>query len=114
MANLNEMRELKNVVSHIMSDCDLAEEIYEFSSKQLEYKLHNAGLSAIRGINDDRDIRDARAAQYIHDLVQAITFFMEDGNEVSFTLGNSLYPNAERPDWANTDHHYDDQDDEED
>jgi len=103
MANLNEMRELKNVVEQIMSDKDLAKEIYNEADKLLEMKLHNAGLSAVRGNYNSKDIQEARAAYYLQDLIHAVIIYMEDGNSSTITMNDELYPNAEKPDWAEED-----------
>ena len=100
MANLNEMRELKNIVDHIISDPELAKDIMSEANKLLDMKLHNAGLDAIRGNYNSKDIQEARAAYYLQDLIHAVIIYMEDGNSSTITMNDELYPNAEKPDWA--------------
>lgn len=98
--NLNDMRELKNVVNQIMSDKNLALEVYKEARELFEMKLHNAGLDAIRGNYNSTSINEARAARYLEDLIHAIIMYMEDGNDACFTSDKSLYPDAELPVWS--------------
>ena len=97
--NLNEMRELKNVVAQIMSDKELAQSIQAEADKLMDIKLHNAGLDAISGEYDTANIRSAKAAYYLSGLISSIVFYMEDGNDFIITMNDSLYPNAEKPNW---------------
>lgn len=98
--DLNKMRELKNVVTELVNNPQLAEMCYRLSDKDMQMHIHNAGISAIYGKMDSDDIHKARAAMYLNDLIHAITCYIEDGNDSTFTIGNSLYPKAETFDWG--------------
>lgn len=93
------MRELKNVVERLASDSSLLELCMKVSRENLDMKVHNAGISAIHGNYESKDISEAKASVYISDLVHAIQCFVEDGNDSTFTIGNSMYPNAEAFEW---------------
>lgn len=97
--NINEMRELKNVVEHIMANPDLAEQIYEIANEMFRYKINNAGIDAIDGEYESKAIKEARASLYLYDLIHSITMYMEDGNDSSITMNSKRYPNATQPDW---------------
>lgn len=93
------MRELKNVVVRWANNPSLLELCMKVSRENLDMKVHNAGMYAIRGNYGDRDILEAKASVYISDLVHAIQCFVEDGNDSTFTIGNSMYPDAESFEW---------------
>lgn len=92
--NLNEMRELKNIVNHLCDNPDLLDNCVKMANYDLEIKIHNARISAIHGNTNDCNITDAKCAMYIHDLLLAIKLYMEDENDATITIDNSMYPNA--------------------
>lgn len=99
--DLNKMRELKNVVTELVNNPQLAEMCYRLSNESMEMYIHNAGICAIYGETDSKEIQKAKTAMYLKDLIHAITCYIEDGNGSTFTIGNSRYPNAETFDWEN-------------
>lgn len=99
MRNLNEMRELKNVVSQLMDNPEIAEACYKIANRNSDTYIHNIGVSAINNSISHKELQEAKAARYLLDLAHAICCYIEDGNDSTFTIGSGLYPNAENWDW---------------
>ena len=97
--NLNNMRELKNVVERLTSDLTMLDLCEKESRKTLDTRLHNIGVEAVNGRLDIQSISEANAAMYMHDLIIAIQSYIEEGNSSTITIGSSRYPNAEIFDW---------------
>ena len=97
--NLNNMRELKNVVERLTSDLTMLDLCEKESRNTLDIRLHNIGVKAVNDRLDAQSISEANAAMYMHDLIIAIQSYIEEENSSTFTIGSSRYPNAETFDW---------------
>ena len=101
MKNLNEMRELKNVVSQLMSESDsFINEAVNIARDESNMYIHNLGNSAVvTGSLNVSEYNKAKASRYIYDLIHAISSYKEDGNSATFTINNPMYPDAESFEW---------------
>lgn len=94
--DLNDMKELKVAVSHLMDNPEILKECKKESQESLNIALHNAGVDAVCGktINSSRYIEKAVIETYINSLVDAVCLYMEDGTDAIFTTNNPLFPHA--------------------
>lgn len=101
MKNINEMRELKNVVNQLMSESDsFINEVVKIAREESNMYIHNLGNSVVvTGSLNNMEYNKAKASRYIYDLIHAINSYKEDGNSVTFTINNPMYPNAESFEW---------------
>ena len=97
--NLNNMRELKNVVERLASDLSMLSLCEKEARRNLDIKLHNVGIDVVNSRLNISSIQETNAAVYVHDLICAIQSYVEDGNSSTFTIGSGRYPNAETFDW---------------
>lgn len=95
--DLNDMKELKVVVSHLMNNPEILKECKKETQESLNIVLHAAGMDAICGktIDNSNYIVKGVAISYIDSLVYAISLYMEDGNDIRFTNNHALFPHAD-------------------
>jgi hypothetical protein len=95
------MRELVNVVNKLMEeDQQVIKNAVTTAMKDYDRAIHNLGNSIVAtGQINSSEYKNAKAARYVYDLIHSVECFIEEGNQATFTIGSSLYPNAESFDW---------------
>lgn len=95
---LDQMRELRNVVNMLANNPEILEAARYSANEQKDILINNLGIHvAHSGINNvsEKEVIQARGAIAMVDLLDAISLYLEDGNATSFTIGSSMYPDAE-------------------
>lgn len=94
MKDLNEMRELRTVVSFLLENPDMAKLCHKIAIEGLEFFIHNCGNTVIRnGTINETELKNGKAATYLSDLIYTICMYIDDGNAISITENNPMYQN---------------------
>ena len=77
--DLNNMRELRNVVEELLQNLSMVCECVDIVNETCHIALNNAGVAAVNGDFSNPSIKKARAVMFITDLIYSIQLYLESG-----------------------------------